>query len=115
MIDVYLRQTIIVSECALYEIFLSHQDHSQRHKEKDNIIKNFLFRKQKFPNSTVVDQEHGYYQCLTSFFLFARINKGQCHIPEQTDYKVPQYRLWINLCGLFEPKGFLDTPVNLVN
>jgi hypothetical protein len=41
MIDNCPKQLIIVCECALYdlEIFLGHQDYSQRHKEKDDIIK----------------------------------------------------------------------------
>jgi hypothetical protein len=41
MIDIYPQQSIIVCECALYdlEIFLGHQDYSQRHKEKDEIVK----------------------------------------------------------------------------
>jgi hypothetical protein len=41
MVDVYPHQTIIVCECALYDLetFLSHQDYSQRHKEKGDIIK----------------------------------------------------------------------------
>jgi hypothetical protein len=41
MVDVYPQQSIIVCECALYDLetFLSHQDYSQRHKEEGGIIK----------------------------------------------------------------------------
>lgn len=41
MIDIYSQQSIIVCECALYDLetFLGHQDYSQRHKEKDEIVK----------------------------------------------------------------------------
>ncbi|POG68228.1 kinase-like domain-containing protein [Rhizophagus irregularis DAOM 181602=DAOM 197198] len=44
MIDIYPQQSIIVCECALYdlEIFLGHQDYSQRHKEKDEIVKDIV-------------------------------------------------------------------------
>ncbi|GES76937.1 kinase-like domain-containing protein [Rhizophagus clarus] len=44
MIDVYPQQTIIVCECALYDLetFLSHQDYSQRRKEEGNIIKDIV-------------------------------------------------------------------------
>ncbi|GES76941.1 kinase-like domain-containing protein [Rhizophagus clarus] len=44
MIDVYPQQTIIVCECALYDLetFLSHQDYSQRHKEEGDIIKDIV-------------------------------------------------------------------------
>jgi hypothetical protein len=41
MVDVYPQQSIIVCECALYDLetFLSHQDYSQRHREEGGIIK----------------------------------------------------------------------------
>ena len=41
MIDIYPQQSIIICECALYDLetFLGHQDYAQRHKEKDEIIK----------------------------------------------------------------------------
>ncbi|CAG8454737.1 19577_t:CDS:10 [Rhizophagus irregularis] len=39
MIDIYPQQSIIICECALYDLetFLGHQDYGQRHKEKDEI------------------------------------------------------------------------------
>ena len=41
MVDNYPEQSVIVCECALYDLetFLGHQDYIQRHEEKDNIIK----------------------------------------------------------------------------
>uniref|UniRef100_U9UJP5 Protein kinase domain-containing protein n=1 Tax=Rhizophagus irregularis (strain DAOM 181602 / DAOM 197198 / MUCL 43194) TaxID=747089 RepID=U9UJP5_RHIID len=44
MVDNYPEQSIIVCECALYDLetFLGHQDYIQRHEEKGNIIKDIV-------------------------------------------------------------------------
>ncbi|PKC55367.1 kinase-like protein [Rhizophagus irregularis] len=44
MIDIYPQQSIIICECALYDLetFLGHQDYGQRHKEKDEIVKDIV-------------------------------------------------------------------------
>ncbi|CAB4397996.1 unnamed protein product [Rhizophagus irregularis] len=44
IVDVYLSQSIIVCECALYDLetFLVHQDHIQRQEKIDSIIKDII-------------------------------------------------------------------------
>ena len=46
MVDVYPQHSIIVCECALYDLetFLGHQDYSQRHKEEGDIIKVIIYK-----------------------------------------------------------------------
>ncbi|CAB4374532.1 unnamed protein product [Rhizophagus irregularis] len=59
MIDVYSQQTIIVCECALYDLetFLSHQDYSQRHKEEGDIIKSIVSGLMELQKHNIVHTE----------------------------------------------------------
>ncbi|CAB4425549.1 unnamed protein product [Rhizophagus irregularis] len=59
MIDIYPQQSIIICECALYDLetFLGHQDYGQRHKEKDEIVKDIVSGLSELQKHNIVHTE----------------------------------------------------------
>ncbi|RIA81591.1 kinase-like domain-containing protein [Glomus cerebriforme] len=59
MVDYYPSQSIIVCECALYDLetFLSHQNDSQRHEEKGSIIKDIVSGLSELKKHNIVHTE----------------------------------------------------------